>query len=498
MHELLTTAATRQADASAIAAGIPSQELMERAGRAVADHAASHRRSGGRILVACGPGNNGGDGFVAARVLAEEGCDVEVYLLGRREALKGDAAWAASEWRGEVRPLADLRPDASCRVIDALFGAGLSRDLDGEAAAAVERINASGATVIAADIPSGIDGDTGAVRGIAIAADETVTFARRKPGHLLLPGRVHCGRVTVADIGISDEIIAALASPYAANASGLWLPAYPRPATSGHKYGRGHAVVVSGGMSTTGAARLSARAALRAGAGLVTVASPPDALLVNAAHLTAIMVRSVDGADGLKTLLADERLNAVVIGPGAGRGEATRAKIAVAMQAGPALVIDADGLTSFAGDGGDLAQLTALIAANAGPVVLTPHEGEFARLFNGVEEVLDQPSKLLRAAAAARKTGAIVVLKGADTVIASPDGRAVLNENGTPWLATAGTGDVLAGLIGGLLAQGMPGREAAAAAVWLHGAAAMAFGPGLIAEDLPDVLPRVWQRVLQD
>jgi hydroxyethylthiazole kinase-like uncharacterized protein yjeF len=498
MHELLTTAAMRRADALAIAAGIPGQELMERAGRAVADHAAAHHPPGGRILIACGPGNNGGDGFVAARVLAEEGYHVEVYLLGSREALTGDAAWAAEGWQGEVRPVADLAPDASCRVVDALFGAGLSRDLDGEAAAAVTRINASGATVIAADIPSGIDGDTGAVRGVAIEAAETVTFVRRKPGHLLLPGRIHCGRVAVADIGITDDIIASLASPYTANAPDLWLKAYRRPEAGGHKYGRGHAVVVSGGIATTGAARLSARAALRAGAGLVTVASPPNALAVNAAHLTAVMVRPVDGAEGLLSFLADERLNAVVIGPGAGRGETTRALITVAAGAGRALVIDADGLTSFAGEGGDLAQLAALIVANRAPVVLTPHEGEFARLFKDVDEVLRQPSKLLRAVAAARQTGAVVVLKGADTIIASPDGRAIINENGTPWLATAGTGDVLAGFIGGLLAQGMPGREAAAAGVWLHGAAAMAFGPGLIAEDLPDVLPRIWHRLLLD
>ncbi|MFC7400283.1 NAD(P)H-hydrate dehydratase [Chelatococcus sp. GCM10030263] len=498
MHELLTTAAMRRADAQAISAGIPGQELMERAGRAVADHAAAHHPPGGRILVACGPGNNGGDGFVAARVLAEEGYRVEVYLLGSREALTGDAAWAAGAWQGDMRPLAEIAPDASCRVIDALFGAGLSRDLDGEAAAAVARINASGAFVIAADMPSGIDGDTGAVRGMAIEAVETVTFVRRKPGHLLLPGRLHCGRVTVAPIGIDDEIVASLASPYAANAPDLWLRAYRRPASGGHKYGRGHAVVVSGGISTTGAARLAARAALRAGAGLVTVASPPNALAVNAAHLTAVMVRSVDSAEGLSSFLADDRLNAVVIGPGAGRGEATRAMIGVAADAGRALVIDADGLTSFAGEGGELAQLTALIAANPAPVVLTPHEGEFARLFNGVDEVLEQPSKLLKATAAARQTGAVVVLKGADTVIASPDGRAIINENGTPWLATAGTGDVLAGLIGGLLAQGMPGGEAAAAGVWLHGAAAMAFGPGLIAEDLPEKLPEIWRRFLMD
>lgn len=518
MFELLTNAAVREADTRAIAGGVSGQELMERAGRALAHHAAEWAGPGKSLAVVCGPGNNGGDGFVAARVLAGEGFRITVFLLGKQAALHGDAAWAASQWEGEVRPLAALDLSNVDLVIDALFGIGLSRDLDGEAATAIAAINASPAVVVAADIPSGVDGDTGAIRGIAISADATVTFARRKPGHLLLPGKLQCGQVSVADIGISDVIVAALASPYAVNTPGFWLPAYRRPAPAGHKYGRGHAVVVSGGIAATGAARLSARAALRVGAGLVTVASPPAALAVNAAQLTAIMVRSVDGADGFKTMLADERLNALVIGPGAGVGDATRAMITVAAEAGRALVIDADGLTSFAdepvkGDAvaceapGDvdtaeagrtrLDRLCALIKAKATPTVLTPHDGEFARLFKGLNDVAKASSKLERAVAAARHTGAIVVLKGADTVIAAPDGRAVINDNGTPWLATAGSGDVLAGFIAGLLAQGMPCLEAAAAGVWLHGAAARAFGPGLIAEDLPETLPAVLKRLLE-
>ncbi|CAH1662776.1 ADP-dependent (S)-NAD(P)H-hydrate dehydratase,NAD(P)H-hydrate epimerase [Hyphomicrobiales bacterium] len=498
MYEILTNAAVREADQRTIGAGVPGWELMERAGRAVAHRAAECVPAGRRVVIVCGPGNNGGDGFVAARILAEEGYRVSLHLLGSRETLRGDAAWAAGTWSGEVSPLAAMDLAGAALIVDALFGTGLSRDLDGEAAAAIGAINASKAHVVSADIPSGIDGDTGAVRGIAVMAHETVTFARRKPGHLLLPGRLHCGSVTVADIGISDETITALASPYAANAPGLWLPAYHRPEAAGHKYGRGHAVVVSGGIATTGAARLSARAALRAGAGLVTVASPQAALAVNAAHLTAIMLRSVDGPEGLKALLADERLNALAIGPGAGVGENTRGLISVAAEAGRALVIDADGLTSFAlDDATGLAALSSLIRANAAPTVLTPHDGEFSRLFSVMRDIAEAPSKLQRAVAAARHTGAVIVLKGADTVIATPDGRAIINDNGTPWLATAGTGDVLAGFITGLLAQGMPGREAAAAGVWLHGAAARAFGPGLIAEDLPETLPTVLKRLLE-
>ncbi|CAH1670395.1 NAD(P)H-hydrate dehydratase [Chelatococcus asaccharovorans] len=502
MYEILTNTAARQADQRAIAGGIPGWELMERAGRAVAHRAAECAPKGQRVAVVCGPGNNGGDGFVAARILDEEGYRVALYLLGPVEALRGDAAWAAGQWKGKVNPLAALDLTSTALVIDALFGTGLSRDLDGDAAAAIVAINAAKTHtklhVVSADIPSGIDGDSGAVRGVAIMADETVTFARRKPGHLLLPGRLNCGTVTVAAIGISDEIITGLALPYAVNAPGVWLRAYRRPEAAGNKYGRGHAVAVSGGLAATGAARLAARAALRVGAGLVTVASPPAALAVNAAHLTAIMVRSVDGPDALKALLGDARLNALVIGPGAGVGEATRGLIAVASEAGRALVVDADGLTSFADDGpGGLPALSALVRANAAPTILTPHEGEFSRLFKNIPEIIEAPSKLLRAVAAAQHSGAVVVLKGADTVIAAPDGRAFINDNGTPWLATAGTGDVLAGFITGLLAQGMPGHEAGAAGVWLHGAAARALGPGLIAEDLPEALPGVLKRLLE-
>jgi hydroxyethylthiazole kinase-like uncharacterized protein yjeF len=441
------------------------------------------------VLVACGPGNNGGDGFVAARVLAGRGFDVSVALLGRVDDLRGDAASAARDWTGPVLPLDFAAPEEADLIVDALFGAGLSRDLDGEAAALVARINETGKPIVAVDVPCGIDGDTGAIRGIAVRAADTVTFCRRKPGHLLYPGRGLCGRVHVADIGIADETVAAISPHLAANDPALWREALPRPAPEGHKYGRGHAVVVSGGLAHTGAARLAARAALRAGAGLVTLASPPDALVINAAQLTAVMVREVAGAEGLARLLDDERLNALVIGPGAGIGPATERMVEVAGAAKRALVLDADALTSFAGNIPGLRQIVE--TAGETPIVLTPHEGEFARLLKDEEAVLHAGSKLARARCAAERLGAIVLLKGADTVIAAPDGRAVINSNGTPWLATAGAGDVLSGMIAGLLAQHMPPFEATCAAAWMHAAAGSLIGPGLIAEDLPELLPRV-------
>ncbi|HEY8381692.1 MAG TPA: NAD(P)H-hydrate dehydratase [Microvirga sp.] len=490
-EHLLSTAAMRQADARTIAAGIPGVVLMERAGAAVAGAAVRLVAPRDPILVVCGPGNNGGDGFVAARLLAEQGYAVTVTLVGSRAALSGDATLAASTWPGSVEPPFQVRPERSALVIDALFGAGLTRDVTGDARELVERINASGVPVLAVDVPSGLDGDTGQVRGAAVRADRTVTFATRKPGHLLLPGRLLCGPVEVADIGIARETIAAVGDQTFVNGPDLWGASLPRPSRDTHKYERGHTLVASGGATRTGASRLAARAALRIGSGLVTVASPPEALGINAAQLTAIMVRGCDGPDGLDAILQDRRFNALVLGPALGVHAATRTMVVVAVEARRSLVLDADALTSFEGLAPELAGVF-----GEAPTVLTPHDGEFARLFKGLDHILEAASKLDRARRAAAYLGAVMVLKGPDTVIAAPDGRASINENGTPYLATAGSGDVLSGIIAGLMAQGLPAFEAAAAGVWIHAEAGEAFGPGLIAEDLPDLLPGVLRRLL--
>lgn len=496
MHEVLTIAEMREADARAIAAGTPGYTLMLRAGQAVAETAMRFVSPGDRVLIACGPGNNGGDGFVAARLLQERGIVVEVAGLVPVSDLTGDAAKAAEDWAGRVRAAAEVDPSACALVVDALFGAGLARPLDGAAAALVGRVNASGRPILAVDVPSGIDGDTGQVLGCAVQATETVTFVRRKAGHLLLPGRVHCGRVIVAGIGIGDDILASLAPTTAANEPSLWRARFPVPSEAGHKYSRGHTLVCSGGRARTGAARLAARAALRIGSGLVTVASPSAALDENAAQLTAIMLRTCKGAGDLANLLQDSRYNAVAAGPGLGTGKSTSEMVAAAAEAGRALVLDADALTSFEGRAGELA--TRLLTMGPERAVITPHEGEFARLFAGNEAVVNAPSKLDRARLAAETIQAIVVLKGADTIVASPDGRAAINVNTSPYLATAGSGDVLTGMIAGLLAQGMPAFEAACAAVWLHGEAGRRFGPGLIAEDLPEELPGVLRSLLDE
>jgi ADP-dependent NAD(P)H-hydrate dehydratase / NAD(P)H-hydrate epimerase len=486
MIELLSNDEMASADRMAEEAGTPSLTLMENAGRAVADAVSGEFPNAGCVAVLCGPGNNGGDGFVCARILRERGFQIQLGLLGTVEKLKGDAAIMAGEWRGEIAPLsADVLAGADI-VVDALFGAGLTRPLEGAAAKLADAVNASGLPVIAVDIPSGTDGDTGAIEGEAILADFTVTFFRRKPGHLLLPGRIHCGEVVVADIGIPATVLQTIQPKALANEPELWLSDFPWPQLDGHKYDRGHAVVVSGPLYSTGAARLAARGALRAGAGLVTVASPQDALAVNAAQLTAIMVREVPDANALTDFLSDSRKNAILLGPGMGMGEGSCDLVLAALESEASCVLDADALTTFSNQP---ERLFDAIKAREAPVVLTPHDGEFARLFGNVAA----DSRLAKARAGAARSGSIVLLKGADTVIAAPDGHAAINETGSPWLATAGTGDVLAGIVLGLLAQGMPAFDGACAGVWLHGEAAALYGPGLIAEDIPEMLPDVFE-----
>jgi hydroxyethylthiazole kinase-like uncharacterized protein yjeF len=360
----------------------------------------------------------------------------------------------------------------------------------------IEAINANSAPVLSVDLPSGINGTSGAVMGTAIRATETVTFFRRKPAHLLLPGRIHCGRVRLADIGIVSGVLAEIQPQTFENTPPFWQKSFPVPQVDGQKYSRGHALIVSGDLAATGAARMSARGALRAGAGLVTLASPRDALAVNATALTAVMVRATDTAVEFAELLTDKRLNACVIGPGAGVGPRTRDFVLTALSAQRRLVLDADALTSFAGAPEDLFQP---IKALPDPqVVLTPHEGEFPRLFSDLSNKHPFRSKLERVRAAAERCGAVVLLKGPDTVVASPDGRATIAANAPPWLATAGAGDVLAGMIAGMLAQGVAAFEAACIGVWMHGEAAREAGPGLIAEDLTEVLPAVFRRLYDE
>ncbi|WP_127143477.1 NAD(P)H-hydrate dehydratase [Pelagibacterium montanilacus] len=483
MQELLTPAQMAQADQLAVTSGVSSLTLMENAGQAVAFEIA-RRFPLQPVLVLCGPGNNGGDGFVVARLLIERGWPVRLALFGDREALSGDAAEMESLWTGPVET-ADAGMCAGFGlIVDALLGAGLSRKVDGRLAELIAAVNASGANIVAVDLPSGVDGASGLVMGAAVKAALSVTFFRSKPGHLLEPGSSLSGEVVLTDIGIPDRVLCDIEPEIFENDPHLWT--LPRREASDHKYSFGHCVVVSGDGLHTGAARLAALGAARAGAGLVTIAGPRDALAVHAAHLTEIMLSPCETAPDLAALLEDTRKNAIVLGPGLGIGEATRALVLTALEHAPAVLLDADAITSFA----DSPQtLFGAIAARPGRgVVLTPHHGEFGRLFARA----DAPSKLDRARAAARQSGAVIVYKGSDTVIAEPGGRAIINASGSTLLATAGTGDVLAGMIAGLMAQGMAPVDAACAAVYVHGLAARAFArPGMMAGDIPALLPEV-------
>jgi hydroxyethylthiazole kinase-like uncharacterized protein yjeF len=493
--EVLTPQEMGRADRLTVEQGHASGfELMCRAGAAIVTEALGRFPQAAAFDVLCGPGNNGGDGYVAAALLQRAGAEVRVWAEGApREGT--EAAAAADKYPAGTLPLSEFSPAPGVLVIDALYGAGLSRPLEGAAARAATLCAEKAVPVLAVDLPSGISGESGTAPASAFRAALTVTFARLKPGHLLMPGRAACGEVVVADIGIPDMVIAEVGPACFENRPPLWRHLLPSPALDAHKYSRGSVGVLGGGPTTTGAARLAALAAARAGAGAVTLLSPGGALAVNAVHLTSIMLRRAEDGGELAVLLADRPANAYVLGPGFGVGEKARefASLILGSASRPVLVLDADAITSFRENPQALAEAAA--GQDTPRLVLTPHEGEFGRLFPDLADDATL-SKLDRAREAARRSHAVVVYKGPDTVIASPDGRAALNANGTPWLATAGSGDVLAGMIAGLAGQGMPLFEAACATVWMHGEAGGRFGAGLIAEDIPGQLPEIYSELL--
>lgn len=480
---VLTTQQTAKADRLAMAVGISANELMANAGLAVAREI-KQRWSPRRVTILCGPGNNGGDGFVVANLLAAEGWPVHLALLGERENLQGEARYHADQWQAVIGQISPVALENAELVVDALFGAGLTRALEGDAAAILATASEMRIPIVAIDVPSGLMGNTGETLG-AVPCALTVTFFCKKPAHLLQPGRQLCGEVVVADIGIKPGVLMQIIPTTFENCPTLWQASFPRLDASSHKYTRGHALIY-GGYPMTGAARMAARGAARVGAGLTTIAVPEVAFPIYAAALTSIMVQPITRPDDFERLLSDKRITAYLIGPGIGSDEKAKDRILertlAMLGTGQAMVIDADAITAFKNN------LTRLKRAIKGHCVITPHEGEFSRLFSTIDANKD---KLARARLAAQESGAIIVLKGSDTVIASPDGRAIINSNSPPTLATAGSGDVLSGIILGLLTQGMEPFYAAAAAVWLHGEAANEFGAGLIAEDLPELLPKV-------
>jgi len=486
----------RRADQLSIESGKSGFALMSAAGREVYALVCELCSTTDRILVACGSGNNGGDGFVAAKLLVDAGFDVSVAMMGAADSLQGDAHTAFKALGLPVRSLFEARPSDYDTIVDAILGTGIDRPVCGTLAQWVADANACGALIVSVDIPSGISGDGGEVMGNAIEAEHTVTFFRKKTGQMLFPGRHHCGTVHVGQIGIEPTVLDTLQPSFFENHVSLWQDLVPTVTWHSHKYTRGHTIAVTGDAISTGAARLAARAALRAGAGLVTLAGPTASMNTLAAHVTCEMLRVADTAEELENTLADERITSVVLGPGMGVGLHTRTMVRSALNSMATVVMDADALTSFENC---MDELKALIFAAKGDVVLTPHWGEFRRLFgdlfNTDVSAIPTVNKIQLAAEAASMCGATVVLKGADTVVANHEGVCVVNTNAPPWLATAGSGDVLAGTIAGLSAQGVEGFYAACIGCWMHGEAARKFGPGLIATDISEQYPQIHRQL---
>lgn len=476
-----------QADRLAMEGGVSGTTLMEAAGQGIAELILGNWPRG-RCLVLCGPGNNGGDGYVAARHLQDAGWEVDLASLVDPSVLMGDAAVMRDKWDGDILSLHEVPFEGLDLVVDAVFGAGFSRFLDNGVAALLSKVKKAAIPVVAVDMPSGVNGDTGAVDPNSIPAAMTVTFFRAKPGHFLYPGRSYCGDLRVIDIGIAADYLEEIDPATHLNGPDLWRDDLPLLKPEIQKYSRGHAAIVGGGISSTGAARLAARAALRAGAGATTVVSPPSALMIYAAALEAVMVTAIGEEEDFENWLQSRRIGTVLIGPGNGVTDRTREFTRLALESTANVVIDADALTVFKDEPDTLFYL--IQEKEEGEVVLTPHEAEFERIFSLAG------SKLERARAAAALSGAVVLLKGADTVIATPDGKAVINHNAPPFLATAGSGDVLSGLITGLFSGGMTAFSAAATATWIHGAAGDSLGPGLIAEDIESVIPEILDGLL--
>ena len=483
--ELLTTHQMYAADLATIEKGLSGSVLMENAGRGVVVEI-TKRFESQPVLVICGPGNNGGDGFVIARLLKERGWPTRLVFLGSLNSLSPDAAEKAKRWSGETEKVTSDCLDNTGLVVDAIFGAGLKRKIEGDAARVIKEVNRRGLTCIAVDIPSGIDGNTGEILGVAPYCELTVTFFRKKPGHLLYPGKNLSGEISLVDIGVNNEVLSDIKATTFQNNPKQWLNELPSPNFSDHKFKRGSALIV-GGATMTGAARLAARSAARAGAGLVTIAAPAAAANIYSNDDPSFLIKTFNNAGEFVHLLADDRITAVLIGPGCGVNQTTIDITLATLKKDKFVVLDADALTVFEGRRNDLME-----AIQTGNVVLTPHEGEFSRLFNYTGD------KLARCRAAAAETGAAVLLKGADTVVAAPDGKAIINSNAPAALATAGSGDVLSGLIVGLLAQGMGSFVGAAASVWIHGQAAENFGMGLIASDIPQLLPNIFKQLNQE
>tara|TARA_B100001105_G_scaffold252249_1_gene243430 strand:+ start:1905 stop:3404 length:1500 start_codon:yes stop_codon:yes gene_type:complete len=488
--EVLTSEQMYRADFLASKNGISSYQLMRNAGKRIAREIIKKHQKG-RVLILCGRGNNGGDGFVVARLLSARGWPVQVGILKSLKKMKDDALRASEEWEGVTfelsLPQLKKRINGCSVVVDALFGIGLNRPVKENIKGLINAINKSEIPCVSIDIPSGIDADSGKILGTAIKANETISFFRPKLGHILFPGREYSGNLIISDIGIPDSVIQKIKPTIFLNSPKLWNKKFPWPSYQDHKYSRGHALVM-GGEEMTGAARLAARACLRIGSGLVTIAANKSSSKIYKMEMPEILSVTVDSLHDLKKIISDKRKNVFLVGPGIGVSRLSSKKVLLLLSKKRPCVLDADAISAFKDSP------KKLFKSVFPRCVLTPHEGEFARLFPKIAK-RKNINKVAKCVLAAFDANGVVLLKGSDTVISRPDGLSVVNCNAPPTLATAGSGDVLAGIITGLIAQGMNSFDASVSGAWIHGEAAKLFGPGLVADDLPNLIPLVLKKI---
>ncbi|VAV90167.1 NAD(P)H-hydrate epimerase / ADP-dependent (S)-NAD(P)H-hydrate dehydratase [hydrothermal vent metagenome] len=479
---ILTTKNCYQADKQAIASGITPVTRMENAGSGAAESITA-RYEKCKTLILCGPGANGGDGYVIARKLHEAGWSVDVMALTAPVA-GSDAEFMAQQCPVDASSRVRQLPTDIELIVDCLYGAGLNRALDADTTQLIHQVNQHKSPVVAIDLPSGIFGDSNGGFAPCIVADTTITFAVKKLAHVLEPERSFCGVVEVVDIGFPDGMISDMPEVALENSPCLWSQIPVQPGAQSHKHNRGRLWVGCGGHLQTGAARLAARAGLRIGAGWVMLGGSKKAMQVCAAHETSIVLQTRPKHQSMaKTLQTSPVPDCVILGPAGGIGARMRADILDVLRSGIAAVLDADALRVMSAEPEVFFEL-----CNENTVLL-PHEAEFLGLFPDLNQTFGH--KINRVKAAASRAGCTVLLKGADSVIANATGRAVVNTKTSAWLATLGTGDVLAGMVGGLMAQRVGGMDATCAAVWIHGALGQNLGAGLIAEDLPNEIPNI-------
>ncbi|MDX1950377.1 MAG: NAD(P)H-hydrate dehydratase [Rickettsiales bacterium] len=500
MKKIFSAENTKKADSEAERFGISNFTLMCNAGEKSADlvdKILDYKKKGDAVYILCGVGNNGGDGYITARILKERGYDIRLSNIGdlrKVSELTLQAMDFAVSSGIEIEEFDEDYLEQADLIIDAIFGIGLKRDITGDIAEIIEKINYAKNSqknkflVFSLDVPSGVCSNTGEVRNIAIQADYTISYQTPKIGCYLLPAKNYVGKIEVADIGIPDEAFSEIYNPYFINSTDLWLDKFPFPKLESHKYHKGHIVIDGGEEDFTGASRMASIASMRVGAGLATICADEKSLPIYATSMLSVMVKRLKEIEDLEKYIKLKKVNSAVLGCGSGFDILAPLRVYHCLEEKLACVIDADVFSIFQEKPKEF--IKALKKNKKS--VLTPHEGEFKRVFNV------DGSKIERASKAAKLCDNVIVLKGNDTIIASPDGRIAVNNNAPTWLATAGSGDVLAGIIGGLLAQNMPSFEAACAGVWIHSECANILGQGLISEDLIDAIPLVLQSLSQD